>query len=121
MTTNTLPAYSFTCSDHDYKQALNYDGTKYINAPITFTIDGKKFITPFGTNDTKTVRIHHETHVYIIAENIMLDYISLTYINTETGIVGDCFFSSNDLHMFGKVFEMPVDEQIALLSNYLPY
>lgn len=121
MTTNTLPAYSFNCSDYDYKSATNYDDTRYIHFPTTFNIDGKKFIIGVGSNDTKTVRIHNETHVYIIAENVQLGYISLSYIDTATGVCGDCFFSDNDLRIFGNIFDMPADEQIALLSNYLPY
>jgi hypothetical protein len=117
----TKQSYFFTFNDANYKSALNYDGTNYYNAPMTFTIDGKVFIVGLGVSDRETVRIHHNTRVYIVAENAPLDYISLTYIDTENNIVDSCSFSGNDLRIFGDVFVMPAEMQISLLSNYLTY
>lgn len=42
MQTATQHNYTFTLSDWDYRNAINYDGTQYYNAPITFTIDGNQ-------------------------------------------------------------------------------
>lgn len=120
-TTTTQQAYFFTYNDASYKSAINYDGTKYYHAPTTFTMNGKAFIVYMGKEDQKTVRIHHDTHVYIVSENFSLESISLTYIDIANNVVDSCYFSKNDLRMFGNVFDMPTDEQIALLSNYLTY
>lgn len=120
MQTATQHSYTFTHSDNNYRNAINYEGTQYCNAPITFSIDGKTFIVPFGTQDCKHVHIDGN-HVYIVGENQPLQYIGMVCIDLESDNVTDCFFSENDLHMFGNVFELPTEEQVILLSNYLPY
>lgn len=120
-TTTTQPVYFFTFGDSNYKSALNYDGTQYYNAPMTFTINGKTYVVGLGTQDRRFVEIHHETQVYIIGENTALDYISLTYIDIQNNIVDSCYFSENDLRIFGNIFQLPTSEQIILLSNYLAY
>jgi hypothetical protein len=121
MKTATQQIYFFTYSDSNYKNALNYDGAKYFHDPMTFTINGKTFIVGLSASDRIVVTIHHDKHVYIISENTSLEYISLTYIDIHNNVLDSCYFSENDLRVFGNVFEMPTDEQIAILSNYLSY
>lgn len=120
MQTQTQHTYTFNYSDCNYRNAINYEGTQYYNAPMTMIIDGKLFIMPFGTSDNRRVHID-ENNIYIIGENRPLQYISMVYIDLNTDTVSDCYFSENDLRDFGDIFEMPIDEQIAILSNYLPY
>jgi hypothetical protein len=112
--------YCFIYSDFEYRNAINYDGAQYYNPPMTILINGKLFILPFGSSDTKNVHIDGN-HMYIIAENRSLQYISMVYIDLYNNNTSDCYFSENDLREFGDIFEMPIEEQIILLSNYLPY
>lgn len=120
MSTTTQIDYNFTNADYNYRAAINYDGTQYYNAPMTITVNGKLFIVGFGTTDSKSVHIDGN-NLYIVGENRSLEYISMVYIDLDADTVSDCYFSENDLRQFGDIFEMPIEEQVALLSNYLPY
>lgn len=119
--TTTQPIYFFTYNDGDYKSALNYDGSKYYHAPMTFTINGKTFIVSLGEKDHKTVTIHHATQIYIISVDYINEYISLTYIDSENNMIDSCYFTKNDLRIFGNILELTTDEQVSILSNYLAY
>jgi hypothetical protein len=114
--------YLFNNSDDNFAAALNYDGTNYFNNPITFEIDGKLFIVPFGTADGKTVVIR-EHLVYIVGENRGLDYIGLVCIDLSTDTTQDLFFDSNDLQDeqsdLYEILDKETDEQIRIMSQWL--
>lgn len=118
-------SYSFNQNDNNYRNAVNYDGTNYHNCPMTFEIKSTLFILPFGSMDSKQVKIDGNT-VYIIAENSPLNYISMVVIDltelTDKGI-NTCHIAGNDIDDTEspcfEIFDKDLDEQIKILSNYI--
>jgi hypothetical protein len=114
--------YNFTNTDYNYREALNYDGTNFYNAPITINIAGKLFILPFGTSDRKSVTIK-DNYAYIIGENRGLDYISMSVIDLSDNTVESCYLSDNDLNdpecFSYDLLNKDTEEQIKILLEYL--
>jgi hypothetical protein len=112
-------------TDHNYRDAINYDGTNYYHAPMTITIKDVLYILPFGTADNQTLRVIDRT-VYIIGVNRRLDdSICMVAIDLDNSSIEECNISSNDVNdkdcSVYKIHDKDITEQIKILSNYLPY
>lgn len=114
--------YCFNQNDNNYESAVNYDGTDFQNCPITFEINGVLFILPFGSMDSKQVKIVGNL-VYIVAENTGLNYISMVVIDLTDNSLQSCCIKGNDLDDSKSscfdIFDKELDEQIKILSDYI--
>ena len=111
--------YTYQQFDYDYREAVNYDNTAYYNPPMTINIDGVKYILSCGTKDALTT-IEDGSYLRIIGENFYLDYMSLTVINTTTKEIDSCYLDYVESEYPG-IFEFEIEQQLAILSNYLTY
>lgn len=114
--------YSFNQNDNNYASAVNYDGTDFFNCPMTFEINNTLFIVPFGSMDSKQVKIS-DNLVYIVAENTGLDYISMVVIDLSDNSTLACSFTELDIldkdHSCYGIFDKELDKQIKILSEYI--
>jgi hypothetical protein len=114
--------YSIHKSDGDYRQAVNYDGTdygtSYYKYPVTFTIDGSKYVLPVGSADRLSIEADQET--IIIGENSVLDYISCIVIDLATKqIIQDIFIADCSYNeMTENIFDLSFNEQLQILQEY---
>jgi hypothetical protein len=106
-------------NDYNHKEAVNYDGRQYYNAPCTIIIDGVKYVLSIGSGDRARVVIN-PPFCYVVAENSALNYISLTLIDTENKHVSEVFLDGNNIdEHHPNIFEHSTEEQIKILSNYI--
>lgn len=111
--------YEIKHNDYNYVNAINHDGAQYYKIPITITINGKLFVLPFGTKDKTSVHIEGN-NFNIVAENSGLCYISLVVIDLNNDNVTSCYLNESDINaVTPNIFDMEVDKQIKILSEYL--
>jgi hypothetical protein len=124
MTKKATPEYSFEISDYDYKNAINYTGTNYLNAPITVTIDSVKYILPFGQSDRKNL-VFKYGKCYIIGENEGLNYMSFVEIDLKEKIVLSIYVESNQIDdkesIFYRIIGRTTATQIKKFLKYMSY
>ena len=111
-------------NDENYKHAVNYSSSFY-NNPVTLNYGDKhertKYILGSGSSDSISL-VQNGIYIYVISENYLLNYISLTEINTEQKSMEEVFFDSNEIdnnEMLVDIFEMKTEEQIKILTQYL--
>jgi len=106
-------------SDQEYRKALNFVQGLY-NFPITANQNGKKMILPFGTRDHLTV-IDTETETKILGENSGLDYASLSLIDWSEETIENAYCDNVTEHYPNFFDDLETDQQLSIMSNYLPY
>jgi hypothetical protein len=109
--------------DHEYKNAINYDGTNYYNAPCTLIAKGVMYVLNIGASDMIRTKIRNGV-IYLIAMNTALEYISLTVIDTKTKQIDSLFcgngeLSYNPYNLKKSIFEYSTNYQIRVMKQYL--
>lgn len=113
--------------DHDYRDAVNYDGTNYFNPPMSITINGKTYILPCGEADHLTIEPNRTKDcIIIINENPGLSYIGMTEINYINNNVTSVFLNEQDTTgdpdtLSYGILDKGTAEQITILYEYFPY
>ena len=113
-------------SDANYKHSVNYSSSLY-HSPVTLNFGNKhnrsKYILSAGNCDDIDI-FQEGIFLYVITQNIGLNYIGLEVINTELKEVeGNVFLSDSDLNdeenICFNLLDKTNEEQIKILLKYI--
>jgi hypothetical protein len=113
-------------ADTDYVHAVNYQHLH--NAPVTLNYGLKhartKYSLGVGSSDSITL-LQDGVFIYVISENLHLNYVALEVVNTETKeIESDVYLQGPDIDpdadtISADLLDMGADEQLKVLLQYI--